>query len=29
MAQKIKPLGDHILVEPVEEKETKKGGIII
>lgn len=29
MAQKIKPLGDHILVEPVEEKEVKKGGIII
>jgi len=25
----IKPLGDRVLVEPVEEKETKKGGIII
>src|ERR1700739_1215604 len=24
MAQKIKPLGDRILVEPVEEKETKQ-----
>jgi chaperonin GroES len=29
MAQNIKPLGDRVLVEPVEEKETKKGGIII
>ncbi|MSU64248.1 MAG: co-chaperone GroES [Pedosphaera sp.] len=29
MAINIKPLGDRILVEPVEEKETKKGGIII
>ena len=29
MALNIKPLGDRILVEPVEEKETKKGGIII
>lgn len=29
MAIKIKPLGDRVLVEPVEEKETKKGGIII
>jgi len=26
---KIKPLGDHVLVEPAEEKEVKKGGIII
>jgi len=25
----LKPLGDRVLVEPVEEKETKKGGIII
>ena len=25
----IKPLGDRILVEPAEEKEVKKGGIII
>jgi chaperonin GroES len=25
----MKPLGDRVLVEPVEEKETKKGGIII
>src|SRR2546428_12572818 len=29
MASKIKPLGDHVLVEPAEEKEVKKGGIII
>lgn len=29
MALKIKPLGDRILVEPAEEKEVKKGGIII
>ena len=26
---KIKPLGDRVLVEPVEEKEVNKGGIII
>jgi len=26
---KMKPLGDRILVKPVEEKEQKKGGIII
>ncbi len=29
MAINVKPLGDRILVEPAEEKETKKGGIII
>ena len=29
MALNVKPIGDRILVEPVEEKETKKGGIII
>lgn len=29
MATKIKPLGDRILVEQTEEKEVKKGGIII
>ena len=29
MALNVKPLGDRILVEPVEEKETKKVGIII
>ena len=29
MALKMKPLGDRVLVEPVEEKEVKKGGIII
>jgi chaperonin GroES len=26
---KIKPLGDRVLVQPVEEAEVKKGGIII
>lgn len=26
---KIKPLGDRVLVQPVEESEVKKGGIII
>ena len=26
---KIKPLGDRVLVEPAEETEVKKGGIII
>ncbi|MFZ5806319.1 MAG: co-chaperone GroES [Verrucomicrobiota bacterium] len=25
----IKPLNDRVLVQPLEEKETKKGGIII
>ena len=29
MTLKLKPVGDRILVEAVEEKETKKGGIII
>jgi chaperonin GroES len=29
MAVNLKPLGDRVLVEAVEEKETKKGGIII
>ena len=29
MALKLKPLGDRVLVEPAEEKETQKGGIII
>lgn len=29
MALKVKPLGDRILVESVEEKEVNKGGIII
>jgi len=29
MAINVRPLGDRILVEPVEEKEVKKGGIII
>jgi len=29
MSIKLKPLGDRVLVEPVEEKEVKKGGIII
>jgi chaperonin GroES len=26
---KIRPLGDRVLVEPVEQNEVKKGGIII
>jgi chaperonin GroES len=29
MAANLKPLGDRVLVEQVEEKEQKKGGIII
>jgi len=29
MALNIKPLGDRLLVEAVEEKEVKRGGIII
>src|SRR5258708_35085922 len=29
MAVKVKSLGDRVLLEPVEEKEVKKGGIII
>jgi chaperonin GroES len=29
MTLNIRPLGDRILVEAVEEKEVKKGGIII
>ena len=29
MAVKFKPLGDRVLVQPTEEKETNKGGIII
>ncbi len=29
MALNVKPLGDRVLVEPAEEKEAKKGGIII
>ena len=29
MAINLKPLGDRVLVKPAEEKETKKGGIII
>ena len=29
MALNIKPLGDRLLVEPIDEKETKNGGIII
>ena len=26
---KVRPLGDRIIVKPIEEKEVKKGGIII
>ena len=29
MAIKLKPLGARVLVEPVAEQETKRGGIII
>jgi chaperonin GroES len=29
MAVKIRPLGDRVLVRPIEEAEVKKGGIII
>ena len=29
MTLNVKPLGDRILVEAVEEKEVKKGGIVI
>ena len=29
MTLKVRPVGDRILVEAIEEKETKKGGIII
>ena len=29
MAMNLKPLGDRVLVEPVEEKETKKGDRVL
>ena len=29
MAKKIRPLGDRVLVEPIDVKEQNKGGIII
>jgi chaperonin GroES len=29
MAVNVRPLGDRVLVKPIEEKEVKKGGIII
>ncbi len=29
MAVNIQPLGDRVLVQPIDEKEVKKGGIII
>jgi chaperonin GroES len=29
MSLNIKPLGDHVLVEPTQEKDVKQGGIII
>ena len=29
MAINVKPLGDRVLVKPLEEKEVKKGDIII
>jgi chaperonin GroES len=29
MSTQLKPLGDHVLVEPVEEENSKKSGIFI
>jgi chaperonin GroES len=29
MTTHVTPLGDRVLVEPVEEKEVKKGGVIV
>ena len=29
MKVKVKPLGDRVLIQPLEEKEAKNGGIII
>jgi chaperonin GroES len=29
MAVKVRPLADRVLIKPLEEKEVKKGGIII
>jgi len=29
MAVNVRPLGDRVLVKPLDEKEVKKGGIII
>jgi chaperonin GroES len=29
MAVKVKPLGDRVLIQPLEDKDVKKGGIII
>src|SRR5216684_1083740 len=29
MAVNVKPLGDRVLVQPLEEQEAKRGGIII
>ncbi len=29
MAAKLQPLGDRVLVQPIEEEEVKQGGIII
>jgi len=29
MAMKINPIGDHVLIEPIEEKQAEKGGIVI
>ncbi len=29
MAINVKPLGDRVIVQPLEEKEVQKGGIII
>jgi chaperonin GroES len=29
MTKRVRPLGGRVLVEPIEEKETVKGGIVI
>ena len=29
MTMKIKPIGDHVLIELIEEKQVNKGGIVI
>ena len=29
MAINVKPLGDRVIIQPLDEKEVKKGGIII
>jgi chaperonin GroES len=29
MANKLRPLGDHILIEPAEQEETSAGGMLV